>query len=89
MSIYIDELKESPRWEYAKGCHLFADTLEELHNFASIIGLDRDWFQDKRLPHYDLTTNKRYMALANGANEVSLRKYLKTLHRKLKEEMNV
>jgi len=51
---------------------LFADTLEELHLFAGRLGLHRKWFQDhRRLPHYDLTPNKRRQAVALGAVEVN------------------
>lgn len=49
--------------------HLVSDTsLEELHEFAQMIGMRRDWFQNKRLPHYDLMTErKRQAALRAGA----------------------
>ncbi len=39
-------------------CHLFADTLDELHAAARMLGLKRSWFQCQptgRHPHYDLT----------------------------------
>lgn len=48
--------------------HLVADSLDELHEFAYRLGLKRRWFQDKRLPHYDLTTaRKRRRAVIEGA----------------------
>lgn len=49
--------------------HMVSDTsLLELHHFAYSIGLRRDWFQDKRIPHYDLTTQRmRNKAVNNGA----------------------
>jgi len=34
--------------------HLFADTPEELHAAARMLGLRRAWFQYQRHPHYDL-----------------------------------
>lgn len=47
-------------------CHLWTDSsdIEELHEFAQEIGLQRTWFQAKdRFPHYDLTPAKRELAL--------------------------
>jgi hypothetical protein len=40
------------------GTHLVADSLVELHKFAASIGLKREWFQNHRIPHYDLTTHR-------------------------------
>lgn len=49
-------------------CHMYADTLEELHALAKKIGLRREWFQNHTmLPHYDLTEGKRLQALRAGA----------------------
>lgn len=61
--IYVDD----------KG-HMIADSLNELHTFAKSIGLKREWFQDKRIPHYDLTTKRMISkAIINGANKVTQR----------------
>lgn len=36
-------------------CHLTAQDLTILHNFAQLIGLQQEWFQDKPgHPHYDI-----------------------------------
>lgn len=73
MSVYVDELlkhggSESFRWEHS--CHLYADSLDELHAFAEGLGLKRQWFQDKAgFSHYDLTVGKRAMAVKRGAME--------------------
>jgi hypothetical protein len=72
MTVYIDELK---RWAPSSAisiflngsAHLTADTLDELHAFAASIGLRRAWFQDHRVPHYDLTTKHHAAALRAGA----------------------
>lgn len=59
---------------YTDGIHLVADSLEELHRFARGIGLRKSWFQDKRLPHYDLTTQRASQRAINvGAIVVSSR----------------
>lgn len=63
--IYIDDRKG---W-----CHLVADNIEYLHRFAEGIGLKRQWFQDGKHPHYDLSPGKRAEALASGAINVSMR----------------
>jgi len=53
-------------------CHLEADTLEELHQFAQRLGLKREWFQDKPAhPHYDITSSVRQRAVRLGAIEMS------------------
>jgi hypothetical protein len=75
MSSYVDPLWErntSKGWRWKKSCHLFADSLEELHDFAQKIGMKKEWFQDGRLPHYDLTLTRRKEAVKQGAIEVSL-----------------
>jgi hypothetical protein len=48
------------------GAHLTADTIEELHVMAEILGMRREWFQDGRVPHYDLTPKRRTLALSLG-----------------------
>ncbi len=72
--VYVDPLmgcRTNAQWRWNKSCHLFADTLEELHQFASKIGMKRVWFQDHpRLPHYDLTERRRARAVLAGAKEV-------------------
>lgn len=61
-----------------KAGHLIADSLDELHVFAINIGLKREWFQDKRLPHYDCTTQrKRNKAIECGATLVESKKIIK------------
>jgi hypothetical protein len=48
-------------------------SVEELHAFASEIGLKRRWFQDGPRPHYDLRPSKRRLAVTKGAKEVNTR----------------
>lgn len=53
-------------------CHLSAETLDVLHEFADKIGLKTEWFQDKPgLPHYDIKSDEiREKALSLGARQV-------------------
>ena len=69
-----------------KAGHLVADTLQELHSFAKLLGLKVEWFQNQgRYPHYDLTTSRiRKKALALGAELISSREIVKLLKGKPK-----
>ena len=71
MAVYVDQPMASlmgPNWRWPMACHLFADSVEELHAFAQGIGMKRSWFQNNpRLPHYDLNENRRRVALEAGA----------------------
>ncbi len=80
MAVYVDEMMPTTRnknWRYNEGCHLMADTEEELHEFAvDVLKLKRSWFQPhKNHPHYDLTFRKRRAAILNDAIEVDLEWY--------------
>ena len=73
MSVYVDPVMEhggSKTFRWPRSCHMYADTLEELHWMARQIGMKRAWFQYKeRLPHYDLVPTRRKMAVERGAIE--------------------
>lgn len=74
MSVYVDWLMHHGwklRGHTVKSCHMFADTLEELHAMADAIGMKRSWFQDERAAHYDLTASKRKRAVELGAVELT------------------
>jgi hypothetical protein len=78
MSVYVDPLIDNG-WSLGPNCHLWADTIEELHQFAEYIGLRREWFQPPKgrgriqLPHYDLTRHLRQVAVNRGAIELDRR----------------
>jgi Protein of unknown function (DUF4031) len=56
---------------YTDGVHLVCGDTTALHAFASTIGLKRDWFQGKALPHYDLTSRTMVnRAIRNGAKVI-------------------
>ncbi len=79
MSIYVDPISKCAkkagfsRWRWDESCHMFADSLEELHRFAAMIGMKRSWFQMGRtgIPHYDLTRRRRVEAVKAGAIELT------------------
>jgi hypothetical protein len=72
VSVYVDD--PVYLWRNLYWCHMFADDVDELHEFAQRLGLKRSWFQDdERLPHYDVTENKRRTAVRLGAVGVDRR----------------
>jgi hypothetical protein len=72
---------------------LTADTEEELHPFAELIGLYRHFYRptlsgDKQLPligHYDLDQGERDRAVENGARSISTRERKKMLDKQAAE----
>lgn len=70
MAVYVDNLRNwggAKGYRWKKSCHMYADTLDELHQMAARIGMKSKWFQDDpRLPHYDLHPKQRELALARG-----------------------
>ncbi|MDP2665206.1 MAG: DUF4031 domain-containing protein [bacterium] len=75
-------IQPNPNWRWEQSCHLWGDSTEELHAFAKHIGLRLSWFQNHdRLPHYDLTPNRRVIALRAGAYERSLKEYIRELRK--------
>ena len=89
MAIFVDDLTKYPKEmisvvarQFGKSwCHLWTDgDIEELHTFAEKIGCRKSWFQNKkRFPHYDLVPSKRKLAIENGAIELSLIKYARSI----------
>ena len=85
MAVYVDNARIP--WRGRHWCHLVADTLEELHSFARVLGLRRAWFQAQAsLPHYDVTVETRTVALSRGAHVVD-RRTLVYVGRQLKQEL--
>lgn len=74
MTVYVDKYPEwiAPAVSYwGGGGHLFGTDLEELHQFARLIGIKREWYQYVGFPHYDLTRNKRSLAIMKGAKRIA------------------
>lgn len=62
-------------------CHMMADTLEELHDMADKIGMERRWFQNQRVPHYDIRTGLRCLAIRHGAIEMNRKKTVELIRK--------
>ena len=70
MAVYVDDAVSL--WRGHRWAHLMADTLDELHAFASRLGLQRERFQDKTSgAHYDVPAPLREQALRLGAVAIS------------------
>ncbi len=72
MSVYIDHAFAGGDWgRWSGGGHLQADALDELHAFAVRLGMRQQWFQSKpgrpENDHYDLTRERRELAIELGA----------------------
>jgi hypothetical protein len=77
-------------WRWNTVSHMWTDgDLEELHEFATSLGLRRSWFQKcdrpglapNRKSHYDLTPRVRKLALKAGAKEASREDQMRWLGR--------
>jgi hypothetical protein len=88
--LFVAESRKPAAWAVGQRnghqwCHMWpatgvADGLQALHAMAQKIGMKREWFQNKEgFPHYDLTPNKRRMALQSGAEEMSLMEWKRKL----------
>lgn len=70
MSVYVDDAVSL--WRGQRWAHLLADTLDELHAFASRLGVPRRSFQDRTSgAHYDIPAALREQAIALGAVPIS------------------
>src|SRR5216684_8663325 len=82
MTVYVDDSlipAKVGRLE-SKWSHLFADSEDELHQFAAKLGLRREWFQEAETTwHYDVTEGKRAQAVALGAQAVSYRQSVRII----------
>ncbi|WMR31055.1 DUF4031 domain-containing protein [Metapseudomonas otitidis] len=87
MTVYVDNARI--KWANRLWCHLVADSLEELHDFAFKLGLKRSWYQGSAsYPHYDITTSSRLIALSIGAQAGS-RAQIISCAKKLKHEQHM
>lgn len=75
MSVYVD--REQNQYGRMKMCHMFADSLDELHAMANKIGIQEKWFQNKKHPHYDICQSKKKLAIKHGAIEINIKDFLR------------
>lgn len=76
--VYVDDLFFWPG-KQKLWCHMWADSISELHAMADTIDVKRCWYENKRgrnFPHYDLHEDKRNIALSHGAIRKNLRDYI-------------
>ncbi|BFM03992.1 MAG: DUF4031 domain-containing protein [Psychrobacter sp.] len=86
MAIYVDFVCIEFRGH--KWCHMLADTLQELHEFAALIDVDKRLFhRNASYPHYDVTVQMRETAIEYGALPADRRKIIECA-KKLKIELN-
>ena len=78
MAVYVDKLVDYS-WRHGPSCHLIADSVEELIEFAVEIGLHAEWFQPSSSPHFDLTREGRVAAVRHGAIELRNRQFVTKL----------
>jgi len=85
--IYVDSAINP--WKGKKWCHLVADDIQELHDFAVKLGLKREWFQNHRIqPHYDITVSKREKAIKLGAISIETKQMAERVESILKKRRN-
>ena len=86
MSVYVDDMN----WSFKSFIlsHMYADTVEELHEMAKRLGLKREWFQNKRkkLPHYDISLSKKRLAIGLGTVPVKYPNHMRKFIKLKKEE---
>ncbi len=69
--------------------HMLADSLPELHAMAERIGIQRKWFQNRNIPHYDICKSKKALALKLGAIPVPKGKVLELIRQYRRESENI
>jgi len=75
MAVYVDQLVDYG-WRHGESCHLIADTVTELKQFAVEMGLRVEWYQPRSSPHFDLTVNARELAVRHGAIDLDRRAFV-------------
>jgi hypothetical protein len=68
MAVYVDSMQA--RLGRFIVCHMLADTEDELHAMADLIGMPRRHYQGD---HYDISLALRAIAVSFGAIEISMR----------------
>ncbi len=88
--VYVDSLRIWPHgkgfWQDKKSCHLIADSIPELLEFAKKIKLDLARFQNKKFPHFDLTEGHRIQAIQAGARALERKQFVAKM-REIRERL--
>lgn len=79
MAVYVD-CARNPMGRMIMS-HMLADTLNELHQMADLIGVDRRWFQPLSSPHYDVCQKKRQRAIELGAVVIDRKETVRIIRR--------
>ena len=80
MAVYVDNAQI--RYGRMKMNHMLADSAAELHAMADKIGVARKWFQGMASsPHYDICNEKRALAVAAGAQQVTRHQLAEVIRR--------
>jgi Protein of unknown function (DUF4031) len=71
VTVYVDDMQA--RFGRMIICHMIADTDEESHRMADVIGVSRKWHQapPQHDSHYDIAIGKRALAIAAGATPIT------------------
>ena len=83
MAVYVDPCFRA-RWLHGLACHMAADSLPELLEFAARIGVKASWIQPataRRREHFDLTPRLKRLALEAGAVELARRAFAAKMRR--------
>lgn len=68
MAVYVDNMRA--KFGRMIMCHMIADGDEELRSMAEKISVEQRWHQGD---HFDICLEKRALAVAAGAVEISMR----------------
>ena len=68
MTVYVDTM-QAP-FKGMLMCHMIADSEQELHAMAAVIGMQRKSYQRD---HYDISMERKQLAIQSGAREIGMR----------------
>jgi len=74
MTVYVDDMNAC--YGRMKMCHMLADSDDELHTMAGLIGVAQRWWQSPEKTsgsHYDIALSKKALAITAGAVPITLR----------------
>jgi hypothetical protein len=79
--MFVDEGRSYIGWKRGMWYHLASDANpEELQTFARRLRLNKNWFQDHQVPHYDISENRALLAIQLGAVRLSNREFSRRMY---------